>query len=252
MDLGISGKTALVTGASQGIGRAIAIGLAREGARVTVVARSADKLEAVVTEMGGGGAGHLAIAADLMVSGEPTRVISKALLKNNSFQIVVHNLGGSLGVRDPLAPTEDWMQMWRLNAGIAIEMNGLLVPPMQKLKWGRIVHISSIHAESVRGNPLYASAKAALNAYVKGLGRAIAADGVVATGIMPGAVAFEGSYWDNVSRNNPTMLNDFLRHHQALGRLGTPEEIAHLVVFLASNQASFAAGDLLPLDGGTM
>lgn len=252
MELGIARKHAVVTGASQGIGRAIASALAKEGVKVTAVARRRDKLDAVIDEIGGAAAGHIAIAADLMEAGEPARVVREAAERSGAIHITVHNVGGPLDVRDPLASMEEWSRVWRFNLGIAIEMNALLIPPMQAAKWGRVIHISSISAESVRGRAPYACAKAAVNAYVKGVGRAVAADGVVLAGVMPGVVMFEDGYWDSISKTNPAMMHDYIRHHQALGRFGTAEEVAHFVVFLCSTLASFAAADVLPIDGGTM
>lgn len=252
MDLGIAGKTVLVTGASQGIGEATALAFANEGARVIVTARRADRLASVVEKMGGESGGHCAIPTDLMEPGKPTWLAEEILSRFAELDIVVHNVGGTLSVKNPLSPVDDWLRVWRHNVGIAIEMNGILIPPMRERKWGRVVHISSISAETTRGSAPYVSAKAALNGYIKGLARAVAPDGVVVSGLMPGAVLSEGGHWDDVLRNRPEVVPDFLRHHMAVGRLGTAEEIACWALFLASEQAKFAIGALLPIDGGTM
>jgi len=141
-------------------------------------------------------------------------------------------------------------------------MNHYLLPPMLERGWGRVIHVSSISARTLRGNGLYSSAKAFLNSYVTTLGRELAASGVVVSAVMPGAVAFEGSYWDkrwqdtaprpDGERNGREICMDYLRHHQAANRFGTPEEIADLVLFLSSSQASFMQGCIIPVDGGSM
>jgi len=252
MDLGIAGKRVLITGASQGIGRAVALDFAREDCKVAVVARSEDKLQEVVEQMGGTDCGHRYCVSDLMQDGAPRRVVEELTCAKEPFDIVVHNIGGTLGVKDPLAAMEQWFDVWRFNVGIAIEMNALLIPPMQQKKWGRVIHISSISAENLRGSGPYGAAKAYLNAYTKVLGRALAPSGVVVCALMPGAIIAKGGHWDNIRKNKPEMMADFLRHHHAVGRLGRAEEIAPFAVFMASKYVTFAQGSLIPVDGGTM
>jgi 3-oxoacyl-[acyl-carrier protein] reductase len=252
MELGIRGKRVLIVGASRGIGRAIAVAYAKEGAQVTAVARDEAALQTLISEIGGASAGHACRAADLMIDGKPKELAEQLLRERGSLDIVIHNVGGPLEVRNPLAPVSEWRRVWQFNAGIAIEMNELLLPPMIERKWGRVVHISSISARMLRGCPAYASAKAFVNSYVTTVGRAMAKSGVVISAIMPGAVAFENSYWDVRAREHPEIAEDFLRHHQAVGRMGTPEEIAHFAVFMGSERVTFAQAALIPVDGANM
>ena len=135
---------------------------------------------------------------------------------------------------------------------LSYPINSVLIPEMIKNKWGRVIHVSSISAKMLRGNPLYASSKAFLNAYVKTVGRQVAQSGVVMSAVMPGAVAFKNSYWEKTKKDNPAKVNDFLSHHQAVGRFGTPEEIANMVLFLGSEKASFMQAAIVPIDGGNM
>jgi 3-oxoacyl-[acyl-carrier protein] reductase len=252
MELGIAGRKALVVGASKGIGRAIAVAFAGEGAEVTDVARSDELLGALVAEMGGGSAGHDLFATDLMADGAPHTTAERLLQQRGPFDIVVHSVGGPLDVRDPLSPVELWRRVWQFNVGIAIEMNELLIPPMIERNWGRVIHISSISAVMLRGAPPYACSKAYLNAYTKTIGRALADRGVVVSAVLPGAVAFEGSYWDKFVKEGHPRVEDFLRHHQAVGRMGTPEEIACFALLLGSELAGFAQAAVVPVDGGNM
>ena len=252
MDFGLVDKNVLVVGGSKGIGRATALAFAKEGSRVTVVARSEEHLHSVVSEMDQIRSGHAFRRADLL-DGEKPREVAAALIDGRGpFDVVVHSIGGPLDFRDPLAPREQWETVWRYNCGIAIEMNEALIPPMVQRRWGRVIHISSISAITLRGAPAYAASKAYLNAYTKTIGRALAPDGVVVSAIMPGAVAFEGSYWDKFVKQRHPRVDDYLRHHQAIGRMGTVDEIACFAVMLGSEKASFEQAALVPVDGGSM
>jgi len=258
MDLGIKDKRVLITGASQGIGRSIAIEFAKEGCKVSIVARREKELKELVEEIGGKERGHSYIAADLMKKDMPSTVV-RDFSNEGNFDIVVHNVGGTLGIKDPLSSVEDWNQVWQLNVGIAIEMNALVIPPMQIQKWGRVIHISSISAEALRGSAAYGAAKAYVNAYTKVLGRAVAQDGIVVSALMPGSVYAKNGPWDEDSELNSKDKDaffkkraDFLRHHHAINRLGKAEEIAPFAVFMASKLVTFAPTSIIPIDGGTM
>ncbi|GHU81194.1 short-chain dehydrogenase [Clostridia bacterium] len=252
MDLGISEKNVLVVGASKGIGKQIALAFAEEKARVTVVARSESLLAELVNEMNSiCPLDHKAYIADLMTEDNGV-FIKKVLAERGTFDIVVQNIGGSIVSRNALGTYEEWSYALKFNAGIAIELNHYLIPAMVEKKWGRVIHISSISAEMLRGNPLYASSKAFLNAYVKTTGRTLADSGVVLSAVMPGAVAFSGSYWDEYTRTDPARCEDFLRHHQAINRFGNTKEIADAVLFMASTKASFMPSAVIPVDGANM
>lgn len=252
MELNLKGKNVLVVGASKGIGRAIALGFAEECCKIVAVARSEDLLSEIRDEaMSLGAESFDCVKCDIMQC--DTKAFAQKLLDTyGTFDVVVHNVGGSLVSRDHLGGAEDWDYALKFNALAAIDMNSKLIPPMLERKSGRVIHISSISAVMLRGNPLYASAKAFLNAYVTTVGRQLAADGVVLCSVMPGAVAFEGSYWDKFVKEGNPRVEDFLRHHQAANRFGTPKEIADVVVFLAGDKSSFMQGANVPVDGANM
>lgn len=252
MDLGLRNKLVLIVGASKGIGRGIVQGFSREGCRIVAIARSEELLKEVGEEaisLGASAFGYQAI--DIMEC--DTQKLARELIDTHGvFDVVVHNVGGSLISRNHLGPAEDWNYALKFNAVAAIDMNSVLIPPMVDRRSGHIVHISSISAIMLRGNPLYASAKAFLNAYVTTVGRQLAPSGVVLCSVMPGAVAFEGSYWDKFVKEGHPRVEDFLRHHQAANRFGVPEEIANAVVFMASDKASFMQATNIPVDGANM
>jgi len=251
MDLGLNGKRALVTGSGRGIGMGIARCLAAEGAKVGVIARTAIDVEKVLKEIGGERLGHEGVYIDLTHADAP--VILVKILKEREFwpiDIIVHNLGGTLGIKDPFCSIKDWRLSYRLNFEVAVELNLLLIPEMQRHKWGRVVHVSSISAMENHGPVTYCAIKAALTAYTRSFGGVVAPDGVVVSAVLPGAIFTEGGYWETVSKTNPGHVQKFLTERQRIGRFGTIEEIASYVTFLCSELASFNTGSIVPVDGG--
>lgn len=242
----------LVLGASKGIGRATAILFAKQGAEVTAVARSKELLASLVDEMHMfSKENHRFYSCDLMNT--DCKEFAKTLLDEcGTFITVVHAIGGSFQERNATCEYEEWEKYVRFNAGIAIDMNSVLIPTMISAGGGHIIHVSSISGVMLRGNPLYAAAKAYLNAYVVTTGRALAQQNILMNAVMPGAVAFDNSPWEINKKENPHKCDDFLKHHQAVGRFGKPQEIAEAIAFLASGNASFMHAALVPVDGGNM
>ena len=259
MNFGIKDRRVLVTGGSRGIGAAITKAFAGEGCKVSVIARNEDNLRKVIEQIGGLSEGHEFVATDLLEPGVPSRAINELMEHHGPFDIAVHNVGGGLGVKDPIADVTEWSRVWHFNVGIAIEMNAVLVPPMQEQQWGRIIHISSISAISggpkvkpFGGAAQYSAAKSYLNTYTKALGRELAKDNIVVTAIMPGVVLSAGKHWDRLQKSNPELVGEYLRNHSSIGRFGNAEEIAPFAVFLASEQASFASSSIVSIDGGAL
>lgn len=243
-------RRVLVTGASQGIGRSVAKAFGSVGARVVAVARREPELRGLLVEMGGDAGRHAYEACDLTDYVEATRTVARVVANGGAIDIVVHCVGGSLGVRDTMASAEDWMRIWSLNVGAPIAVNNAVLPAMVAQGWGRIVMLSSRAAVSLDGAPAYSSAKAALNAYIATLGRSLAGTGVVACGAMLGAVAADGNAWDRASRDNPGAVRQFLDKALPKSRLGTVEDVLPLVMFLASIGNAHGCGMVAPFDGG--
>jgi 3-oxoacyl-[acyl-carrier protein] reductase len=252
MELNLKNKSVLVVGASKGIGKAIALGFAQEGSRLVLIARSSGIIEQVKKECLKAGAKSCeVVAAD--ITKDPREVASECLKKFGSFDVVVHCVGTSLVPRDIFGSQDDYITALNENALAGIQMNAVLIPDMiEKGIKGHVVHVSSISAINLRGNPLYAASKAFLNAYVTSAGRQLAPKGIWLNSVMPGAVTFEGGYWDAAIKAKEPKVQDFLSHHQAIGRFGEADEIANLVLFLASDKSSFIVGSNLPIDGGAM
>lgn len=251
MELMIAGRRALVTGAGRGIGRAIAQCLAREGVRVAAVSRTKADLGTLIESIGGATAGHIGVALDLEPEGAPGRLLTK--LEHDGFgpiDIAVHNMGGTLNIADPFCSIADWRKVYRFNFEVAVELNRLIVPEMQRQRWGRVVHVSSISAMENHGPVTYCAVKAALTAYTRSFGGVVAPDGVVVSAVLPGAVFTEEGYWDQASKERPDHVNKFLTERQRIGRFGRPEEIGNYVAYLCSELASFNTGSIVPIDGG--
>lgn len=252
MELGLKNKRVLVVGASKGIGRAIALAFASENCHVVAVARSAELLTSLKEEGERKGAASFSYEVADIMECDPKAFAEELISKYGEFEIVIQNVGGSLVSRNHLADSTDWSYALRFNALASIDMNSVFLPRMIEKGWGRVIHISSASAQTLRGNPLYASSKAFLNAYVTTVGRQLASKGVLLTSVMPGAVAFEGSYWDNFTVTDPKRCEDYLSHHQAIGRFGTCEEIADVVLFMASEKSSFMPAACVAVDGASM
>ncbi len=249
MDLGISGRYALVTGAGRGIGLAIAQALARENVKVACVSRNKVDIDNLIASIGGSARGHFGISMDLMPEGAPATLMEK-LADFGDLDIVVHNAGGTLNITDPFCSLGDWRNLYRFNFEIAVELNGMILPNMQQRKWGRVCHISSISGMENHGPVPYCAMKAALSAYTRSMGGVVAPDGVVITAILPGAVFTKGGYWDQTSIDRPDHVSKYLTERQRIGRFGRPEEIGNYVAYLCSELASFNTGSIVPVDGG--
>ena len=251
MDLMISKRRALVTGAGRGLGRAISQCLAREGVKVAAVSRTESDVRSLIESIGGEAGGHVGIAMDLVPDDAPRQLLHR--LAQSDFEpidIVVHNMGGTLNITDPFCSMEDWRRIYRFNFEVAVELNGMVVPAMQRQRWGRVVHVSSISAMENHGPVTYCAIKAALTAYTRSFGGVVAPDGVVVSAILPGAVFTEEGYWDQASKERPDHVRKYLAERQRIGRFGRPEEIGNYVAYLCSELASFNTGSIVPIDGG--
>jgi 3-oxoacyl-[acyl-carrier protein] reductase len=245
MDLQLKEKTALVTGASMGIGRAIAKGLAAEGVRLCIAARRRELLDQLAREItAAGGPQPAVVVVDIMTEGAPQRLAREALAALGKIEILVNSAGGS---RPPIAidaPEEDWAQSMTLNFIRVRQLTHALLPGMIKSKWGRIINISG---KSEPDRLLAAtSAKAAVHAWAKGLSREVGKSGITVNCIPPGRIMSE-----QIRRK---YSEEFRAEESArdipVGRYGEPEELACLAVFLASPLACYITGAVLPVDGG--
>jgi 3-oxoacyl-[acyl-carrier protein] reductase len=251
MELGLRDKVAVVTGASRGIGRAIALGLAAEGCRVVIAARGAPGLEVVASEIEAAGGVALAVTGDLTLPGSAERLVSQAAETFGGLDILVNNVGGSGPGNKPFMETEpkDWRGVVALNLYPAVEATRLAVPHFRRRGGGCVVFISSIYGREAGGYASYNALKSSLNGLSKSLSKELAVDRVRVNAVAPGSVLFPGGGWERRCQADPEGIAEFVKRELPWGRFGTPEEIAHVVVFLCSERASWVTGACIPVDG---
>lgn len=254
MKLGIEGKYALVTGGSHGIGRAIALALAEEGCNVAICARNKDRVNHVVNEIESRGVSGLGVSADVTIAKDVNKVMSEFIKKWGTIHILINNVGGggSWGKELVEETAEDvWLDVYNKNALAAIRFTMRAIPYMRKQKWGRVVTISSIAGREGGGRSWYNMAKSAEISLMKTLAmnKDLVRDGITFNSIAPGAVMIPDTYWDQRYKANPEEFKKMADDKFPLGRLGTPEEIANVVVFVCSQKASLLNGSSIPVDG---
>ncbi len=240
MELGIRGRTALVTGASMGIGRGIAAALAKEGVRLAVVARRKKLLEELQAETG---SKLVIIEQDFMADGAPEAIAKAALEGLGSVEILVNNAGGSR--RFTLDASEaQWDEALTLNFTRQRQLAHRLLPQMIARKWGRIVNITG-KSEPEGLNGAFA-AKAAMHSWAKGLSREVGRHGITVNCVPPGRIISE-----QILRNySPEWRARESEEDIPVGEYGQPADIANLVCFLASPLARYITGAVIPVDGG--
>ena len=244
MDLQLAGRTALVTGASVGIGRGIALALAREGVRLAVMARRGDLLEMLAGEIVTvGGERPLLIVEDLMQEGAPERIAAAALAGLGSVDILVINAGGSRPFKMDAGEAQ-WEEALTLNFTRQRQLAHRLLDRMIARKFGRIVNITGkSEPEGINGA---FCAKAAVHSWAKGLSREVGKHGITVNCIPPGRIHSE-----QILRNYAPEYRQWQADHEIpVGRYGEPEDIASLVCFLASPLAGYITGTVIPVDGG--
>lgn len=244
MDLGLEGRTALVTGGTRGIGHAIARALVGDGARVAVVARGVQGLEATERELGVTG-----IAADLITEDGCSRAFAAAREALGPLDILVNNLGGRAGESWVDTGAAELETAMTVNLYAAVRMSKLALPEMTNRGWGRIVVIASIYGRETGGAPSYNAAKAAEISFVTSLAREVAGKGVTVNTIAPGSILWEGGGWHRRQQADPGATANLIAREMPLGRFGTVEEVASVVTFVCSTQASLVNGAAIAVDG---
>lgn len=252
MDLGIQGKNAFVTGGTRGLGREAALALAREGANVAVCARNAAQLDDIRQEIANAGVRALAFQADLGESDAPETAFARVTSEFGQLDILVNNVGGSLGTSDVLrSSAADFQKVFDLNLWSALRLMKLATPKMQERRWGRVINIASIYGREYGGGAPYMAAKASMIAVSKHLALTVAKDGVTVNAIAPGSILHTGGSWERfVENNSEQVVSEFIARNLPMGKFGWPEPIGATVAFLASQQAGLIVGACINVDGG--
>lgn len=245
MDL--SGRVALVTGASQGIGRACALRLARSGAAVAVAARNQEKLDAVVEEITSAGGKSASFLMDVAEEDQIKNAFKSALAQFGKIDILVNNAGIT---RDQLVmrmKRSDWDSVLNTNLTSAYLCIQQVIGSMLKQRWGRIINVTSIFGQTGQaGQANYAASKAGLIGLTMAIAREIGSRNITCNAVAPGFIetAMTSAISDDLKQNALKMI--------PLGRIGTPEDVANAVAFLASEESSYITGHVLNVNGGML
>lgn len=251
MDLHLTGKVAIVTGGSRGLGLASARALATEGCHVVICARGEERLEQAATELratAAAGTSVLPVVADVSTTQGVQHLIYTAINQLGGIDVLVNNVG--LGKGAGLADTDDatWQEAFDQTLFPVIRASRAALPSL-KSRQGVIVIISSIFGREAGGRMTYNAVKAAEISLAKSLAQQLAKDNVRVVSVAPGSILFPGGSWHTRQQADPEGIAEFVRRELPFGRFGRPEEVGDVVAFLASPRASWISGTTVVVDG---
>lgn len=255
MDFGLTDKYAMVTGGSHGIGRSTALALAREGCNVAICARNQGKLDLTVSEIREYGVEAVGICTDVLKPEDIKRAVSSLIDSWHTIHILINNIGGGGRWGNPVVEeTEEsvWQDVYDKNVMAAIRFTMAFLPYMRQQKWGRVVTVTSRLGREGGGRPWFTMSKAAQTAMIKSLAMTpyLARDGITFNTVAPGSILIPDTGWEKESLEKPDQFKEMLERDFPLGRMGTPEEVADVIVFLCSKQATLVNGASVLVDGG--
>jgi 3-oxoacyl-[acyl-carrier protein] reductase len=252
MDLKLTGKVAVITGSSRGIGLATAKAFAAEGCRVMLSARSAERLREAETALRATGGEVAAHAADVGSPDDAGRLIDAAVAAYGGVDVLVNNVGGGGGgARIADSTDEDWRGALERNLVQTVRMMRLALPHMKDRPGAAVINIASISGWSpqLAMSGQYGAAKAALIFDTERWALEFVPYGIRVNTVSPGSILVAGNGWDRYRLANPDLFEDYVRHGFPMGRLGTAEEVADVILFLASPRAHWINGRNIPVDG---
>ena len=252
MNLELTDKVAVVTGASRGLGRAIALQLAKEGCHLAICARNEEPLVAAAEEMRALGVKVLALPADVCSDGVPEQIIHQTVGEFGGLDCLVNNVGGNRRGRFEEVTSADWDAVLDLNLKVHLRASRAAIPHMRSRGGGSILFIASIFGREAGGAGLsvYNASKSALISAAKIMALELAPDNIRVNTLAPGSIRFPGGSWDRRVKSDPEGMKAFVAQNLPIGRFGRAEEIGDVAAFLLSERASLVTGACLNVDGG--
>jgi len=242
---GLTGRVALITGASQGIGRACALALAESGAHIALAARNQEKLAAVAKEIEDKGGQAGAFAMDVSNEDSVKAAVKSALERFGKIDILVNNAGITKDTLLMRMKRADWDSVLQTNLGGAFFCTQAVISSMLKQRWGRIINVSSVFGQMGQvGQANYSASKAGLIGFTMSMAREVASRNITVNAVAPGYI--ETAMTEGLSQELKSKVNEMI----PLGRAGTDMEVAYAVRFLASDEASYITGAAYIIDGG--
>jgi len=255
MDLGFAGKNALVTGGTHGIGLATAIALGKEGCNVAVCSRTSKRIESALNEFWVEKIECFGMQVDVLNPEDIKKFCKRIIEKWGTIHILINNVGGGGRWGSEVVeetPEDVWIDVYNKNAMAAVRFTVYFLPYMRKQKWGRVVTVASRYGREGGGRPWFNMAKSAEISLMKTLSMnpSLARDGITFNTVAPGSIMIPDTGWEKDKDTDPEGFEKMLRQELPLGRMGTPQEVANVVAFICSENASLLNGATIAVDGG--
>jgi len=252
MNLDLTDKIAIVTGASRGLGYATARALVEEGCRVTVCARGEARLneaEGELRRLAGADGRVVSVAADVSTADGVEAVVRRTVDAFGGLDILVNDVGVAKGAGIVDTTDAEWQEAFDQTLFPAVRASRLAVPLMRRRGGGAIVMIASIWGRESGGRMTYNAVKAAEISLAKAMAQQLARDNIRVNSVAPGSIRFPGGSWDRRVQDDPEGMSEFVKRELPFGRFGRPEEVGAVVAFLVSPRASWISGASVPVDG---
>jgi len=251
MDLGLKDRVAVVTGASRGIGKGIALGLASEGVHVAICARGESDLRQAEEELRTKGINTLAVPLDITLQESAEKLYSAVMGRFGRIDILVNNAGGNRRGLFASMTNRDWMEIVELNLLSHARVSRAVIPRMRVQNQGVILFVASIYGRESGGTgvSIYNATKSGVISMAKVMAAELAPHNIRVNSIAPGSILFPGGGWEKRLKEDPKGIAEFVRRDMPMRRFGSVEEVANVAVFLASDRASLVCGACVNVDG---